>query len=196
MKVLTTTALVCLAATAGHAATTGFDMTITGNNNVPTMTLTNSGDTGQISGFDISIGDTAYNFDALYLEQVLLGSFSFTRTSGDANDRGGTRVDQGSYTFLGFDPGEQFLLRLDIDIDNSNTVEDYQLRMLPGGSLTVFFDGGLTNSLTVDLTPGTGNNSEPYSYSASVADNPVVPLPAGGVLLLAGLASFGVMRRR
>lgn len=185
-----------LIAGTASAATTGFSLQITGSdNNVPSLTLSNTGDQGDISSLLLTIGNTAYNFDAAFNATQVVGSFTFNLgPSLDTNTGGGLRSDNVSYTFGDFGAGEVFGFRVDIDRDNNNTLEDYRSKFLPGGSALVSFDNGLVDSFLVDLTPTADNNSEPYVYSASSSVAPV-PLPAGLPLLLAGLGAMGLFRR-
>lgn len=177
------------------AATTGFSLTVSDNLNVPTLVLTNTGDSGEITGLNIAIGNTDYNFDAAYNSSSTGGVIATLDATLDGNYSGGLRSNNAIYTFTSFDPTDVFTFDLDVDIDNSNTVEDYRIRMLPGGSITVTFAGGEIGSLFADLTPTTGNNSSPYFYSASFTAAPV-PLPAGLPLMLTALGGAAVLARR
>lgn len=195
MKIFALAAAATLIAGTASAATTGFSLGINGNNNTPTLTLENTGDMGKISGITVSIGDLAYNFDAAYQASATSGSFGFTLGSDlDTATGGGLRADSASYKFTDFGSTEKFQFKLDIDIDNKNSMEDYVLRLLPKGSVFVTFEGGLVDSLFADLTPTAGNNSEPYFYAVSETLAPV-PLPAGLPLLVLGLGALGLVRR-
>ena len=197
MKTAFLAAATFLIAGTASAATTGFSLQISGsNNNLPLLTLTNTGDTGDISALELTIGNTAYNFDAAYDAMQSVGSFTFSLDSSlDDNFNGGLRSDNVKYTFGGFGAGEVFTFNVDIDRDNSNTTEDYRSRFLPGGSAVVSFDNGIVDGFAFDLTPTADNNSSPYIYSGSSTDVAPVPLPAGLPLLLAGLGAFGLVRR-
>lgn len=192
--ILSSLAALSLAGTAS-AATTGFSLSINGNNNIPTLVVTNTGDSGDISGLTLSIGNTAYNFDAAYNTSSVGSVLATLDAALDTNDSGGLRSDTAVFTFSSFNPLDAFTFDVDVDVDSSNTTEDYQLRMLPGGSMTVNFTGGEIGSLFVDLTPTTGNNSEPYSYAASFTPAPV-PLPAGLPLMLTALGGAAFLARR
>lgn len=192
--ILSTLAALSLAGTAS-AATTGFSLSIGGSDNIPTLVVTNTGDSGDISGLTLSIGDTAYNFDAAYNTSSVGSVLATLDAALDTNDSGGLRSNTAVFTFSSFNPTDSFTFDVDVDVDNSDTGENYQLRMLPGGSMTVNFTGGEIGSLFVDLTPTTGNNSEPYSYAASFTPAPV-PLPAGLPLMLTALGGAAFLARR
>ncbi|MFW2541476.1 VPLPA-CTERM sorting domain-containing protein [Primorskyibacter sp. 2E107] len=190
-----------LLGTAASAATTGFSLGIAGDNNIPTLTLTNTGDLGEIIGFDVTMGVSGYNFDGVTnSSEAASAGVSTTLTVGDYNTSGGStsagRYTTISYTSTGFTSGGSFSYAVDVDSNYANNIQNYQTRMLPGGSFSVYFSGGLTSSLTIDLTPTAGNMSEPYFYSASVTDAAPVPLPAGLPLLIAALGGAVALTRK
>ncbi|WP_425099543.1 VPLPA-CTERM sorting domain-containing protein [Tropicibacter sp. S64] len=199
MKVMLSLTAALLLGTGASAATTGFSLGIAGDNNVPTLTLTNTGDLGEIVGFDVTMGVSGYNFDGVGAEYPTSGVVA-TLVTGDYNTTGGNtaagRYTTISYTSTGFVSGKNFAYTVDVDSNYANNIQDYQTRMLPGGSFTVHFSGGLTNLLTIDLSPTTGNDSEPYFYSASVTDVAAVPLPAGLPLLIAALGGAVALTRK
>lgn len=196
MKSLSLAAAVLALAPAAHAATTGFELVFEGSVNLPQVSVTNTGDVGSISAFTITIGDTAFNFDATDSEVASAG-ITATRGAGiDSNNLGGLRSDTISYTFTGFTPGRSFEFRTDIDRDNANTAEDFRTRVLPNGSISVSFTDGLTGSLFADLSDGANTTGNRFAFAASVSDVAPVPLPAGLSLLALGLGALAVARRR
>lgn len=183
--------LLATAALAQAATTTGYSFLISGNANVPTVQLTNTSTNADITGFSMTIGNTAYNFDAAYHE--VLGSVgSFTRISPDTNDGGGVRSDVAAYSFTGFNPGEMFQFQVDVDRDSSNTSEQYYNVLFNNGTapnslLVVSFSNNMTlRGILPDYSAG------PHAFSQSTA----VPLPGALVLLGSGLAGLIGVRRK
>jgi len=194
-------AAVLMAGTAS-AATTAFTLDISGDRNVPVFSLSNVGDQGDITGFTLSLGDLTRNFDSAHNATASTGSFGFALGPNlDTNTGGGLRANSVDFTFTDFNPGEIFGFEADIDRDNSNTLENYITSLLPGGSIVVNFAGGTTSSLFIDLTrPFSEAPLAAYSYTAALSvpppiKPPLVPLPAGLPLLLAGLGALGIARR-
>ena len=163
-----------------------YNFTIFGNHNVPVMKLINNSSNGEmITAFQITIGDTRYNFDAVWQENYNIAGF--TRISPDTNSGGGVRSNVVSYTFTGFDSSEYFQFEADVDIDNSNTGEDYRTVMFNNGGysnaqLTVTFSTGFVSTQVLpDYT--LGSNGDTYSIA-------VVPEPASFALLGLALSVF------
>lgn len=183
-------------ATASRAQVVGYTLVIGGNTNAPTLTLTNDAAGGiTLTSIVLTIGDTTRNFDAILNENVGATGIAFTRIAPSDGD-GGLRSDFLEYTFTGFDSSETFQFDADVDIDNSNTIEDYRVVLFNNGAaanavLTVNFGNGNTLTQTVaDQTPGLSA----YTFSQSA----VAPEP--GTLALLGLGALPiasmVIRRR
>ena len=204
-KILMTTAL-SLAATASQAATLGFNLTISNlldtNNsmtNVPLMTLVNTSDTALLQQFTLTIGNTAYNYDALYVfEPTPDGTMTLTQGDMDPANAGGNsqRVDVGVIDFTSFDPGETAKWRVDVDIDNSDTIVDYRTVLFnngngPNSEFSALFSDGTVLSIVAD--DQTASNT---SFTFSASQTTPVPVPAALPLLLAGLGGFAILRRR
>lgn len=180
------------------AGVVGYQFDIFGNDtNVPNMTLLNTSATETITSLSMTIGATNFNFDAVYFLAPSPGG-TISVTQGDGNASGGTRVDQFIVGFTSLDPTETAGWRVDVDIDNRNTVENFR---------TVFFHNGASPNSVVSVTFSDGTilsqtladqglaSDDRFTFSQSL--NPAaVPLPAGLPLAATGLAALGLIRRR
>ena len=92
-----------------QAATVGYTFEIFGDLNVPDVKLTNDSTVDSITQFTMTIGDTAYNFDAVY-NIVNPSSIGYTLNTPDASSSGGVRsnIDDLTFTGLSFSPGDQY----------------------------------------------------------------------------------------
>lgn len=177
------------------SAATSFNLTISGNPNVPVFTLTNTSSAAQLETFSVSIGLLSRNFDYI-LALTDPGGGSSTVTAGDGVNNG-TRVDVLGLSYTDFDPGETASFEADVDSDtgNQNVTLDYRNTLFnngtgPNSELTATFSDATTLSFTIpDQTAGLNS----YSFDVSAAP---IPLPAGLPLLVAGLGAFAVMRKR
>lgn len=185
-------AVALLTAGAAQAATTGVQAVFSGSDeNVPTLTLTNIGDTGSISGFSMTVGPAAtYGIDGWENPVVPLG-VTPTYNPNDFDLNGGGQYDTVGITFTGFTSGLSFSIDFDVDTNFGNTVQDYRTDFLPGGLLVVEFTGGTVSQIDFDLTPASTTQSS-YTYS----DTAVIPVPAGLPLMLTALAGAAVVQRR
>ena len=176
------------------AATVGFGLTLSGDPNIPTFTLTNTSTAADLTSFAFTIGDTSRNFDQIYTVNTPAGSTG-TLTFGDAS-QGGVRTDSFTISFTGLGVSQIANWRVDVDLDNLDTVENFS---------TVFFDNGTLPNSVVTVGFSTGDfidftlpdGSSLYSYSASKPVD-VIPVPAALPLLAGGLGLMGLMswRRR
>lgn len=180
-----------------QAETVGFSLAITpaGNGN-PAVSFTNISDVAQIVGGSLTLGDTAWNFDCV--ENVVApagGSLSFSTPEVDVCfPGGGDRPDTILFTAAGFDPGETGGFTSDIDPDFTDALANFEESLIPGGSFTATFSGGFIDgplSVALDQPDGEG-----YSYTVAAESAPSeVPLPATGVLVVAGLGTLAAFRR-
>jgi len=185
-----------------NAETIGFQLELSGSNNVPTFGLTNTSDTALIEAFEFTIGDITRNFDAVTgLGDEPGKGVTPVLNSPDSNDGGGVRSDILDIGFNGFLPGILADFFVDVDRDSSNTVENFQ---------TVFFNNGdAMNSIAsvlfstgdrLDLTLTDELAQSPFIFTASSDGNqepPPIPVPAGVWLFLGGLLGLtGVARGR
>ena len=142
----------------------GYQFKISGDPNEPDFTLTNISDSASLIGFSLTIGDTTRNWDSVH-------SFTTINTSGapltasllspdQVND--GIRSDQIQMGFTGFDRGDSFTFSGDIDLDNSDTVEDYR---------TVLFSNGPSDNAVLSVTFSDPN--APVTLSLALSDQPL-----------------------
>lgn len=184
--------------TAVMAATTGVEATFSGSGtagiNVPTLTLVNTGDLGDITGFTLTVGQAAtHGIDGWETRTGSSPGIVPTYNPNDFNLSGGGQYDIVGIAFTGFTPGSIFAIGFDVDLNSSNSNEDYRTDVLDGGTLTVTFSGGVVDQFDFDLTPQAFNQSS-YVYADSVAS--AVPLPAGLPLMLTALGGAALLARR
>lgn len=201
----------CLALVAGGAVTPASAMTVSylltindpifnpvnNNFNVPDFQLTNTSDPGvSITDFQLSIGDTTFNYDFVRNESVVSdpnNDLVFTlNTVGRVND--GSGDDILSYSFLGFDAGDSFRFEVDIDADGAGVIEDVRDVVFPAGSAFVTFSNGNTRGNTFDAADPNGTSFQ-FTQNLPTTLAPV-PVPATLPLLLGALVVGGFAMRR
>lgn len=179
-------------AASASSAPIGFELLISGDYNTPEFQLTNTGALG-IEEFEMTIGNTAYNFD--FVQNVVPGGISYTLVAPDTGNNG-ARTDYQKFTFTDFNPGEIFQWETNLDPDNSNVVVDYRGFFFnngdaPNSMVSVLFSGG---TMLQDTFPDANRYS---SYTMSVTgESSQVPVPAAFWLLSSGLAGIVGLRRR
>lgn len=209
--VIAACAAACLAAPAHAAAVNAsFSFTLSGNTNVPTMTLVNTSDAGfRITGFSLTAGRTDRGWD--YVQDLTApAGGTATLLSPDAVNNG-----LRSYTiaigFSDFGAGAQAGWEADLDGVSTNVTTNYRDSLFnngaaPNATLNVAFEAlvdGLTQapfSIGFDLPDGSSSASS-YTFSGQrsfTLDGPTPTVPEPGALSLAatGLLGLWLMRRR
>jgi len=192
-----------------QAATVGFSLTISadpnvapGGANLPRFFLSNTSDNALLSSINMTIGDTAFNFDAVIgLIFPSIGSSFSVINPDQVND--GIKTDELQINYTGFQPNDvsNFFVDFDDDEQLESNVVDFRTILFNNGSsvdnslLTVSFSD--LTQLALSLPDGSATDLE-YVFSAST-DISTVPLPAALPLFLgalAGLGGLGFMKRR
>ena len=136
-----------------------FTLEITGTNNSPVLTVTNNSPLLSFNRFRMSIGDTAFNFDARP------GIQSNTPPPGGTAVQilppAGAGADYLDLNLTGFTPGSSFNVTADIDRDGSNNGENYHTTFFNNGaaaeSVVTLYSGAKSVSLTLPNGATTGN---------------------------------------
>jgi hypothetical protein len=185
-------------------------------NDCPLIALTNTSTTASITSFEMTIGDTSYNFDALMFVAPNPGVMVTSFTPDTV--QGGITSDLLSLNFSGFTPNQQFGVRTDIDRDADNGMSFTNFRTALIGAadpanrahVTVSFSNG--SVLTEILSPldASGNvvvltssfRCGPTVAMGSLQTGETMAVPEPNALLLlatAGAAAgifMGCRRRR
>lgn len=192
------TAVLALGAGSATAATTGFNLELSGKANAPHMTLTNTSTSATLDWFSFTIGDTTYNYDAVY-DIVGPAGGAVNIDTGDQRTRGSGRFDQIDLSFTGFDAGESAIWRVDVDLDDVDSKEQFWSVLFNNGSaLNAVFTAGFSDQSVLSVTaPDAQPGPDTYTFAANAnARIGAVPLPAGLPMLAGALGIFGLMRRR
>ncbi len=200
MNILHATAVACLVASPALAMPVAgaFSLGISGNGNTPTLELTNTGAV-DITSFSMSIGDTGYNIDEIYTISSSSGTFTSAVILGD-QAQSGIRVDIFGIAFTGFGPGDIARWSVDVDVDSSNSSEDYRSVFFNNGAqpnsvITVAFAD--LSSAVFTLPDDLDGLDASYLFSAEAeSSSTVVPLPAALPLMGAALAGLGLISAR
>lgn len=182
-----------LAGASANAGVIGFQVTLDGDINVPTITLVNQSDTASITNFMMTIGNTGFNWDAVINVVNPAGGGSVLNMP-DSDTSGGARSNVIDIDFSGFNPLLFASFDGDVDIDSADTSEDFRAVLFnnggaPNSHVLVSFSNGL--SLGLDLPDGPSGLTS-YTFSASQD----VPVPAGAALMFGGLVGLTWLRRR
>ena len=189
------------------AATFGYELSINdpifnsanGNLNVPDFQLENISDSGTgigITDFNLTIGNTRFNYDFVRIQNVTNDpgsdlNFTLNNVFFSNNGIGEDFID---YDFTGFDAGDIFQFEVDVDPDSGSPPQDFRQVLFPTAVVAVTFTNGTTLSQT--LNPG---STVPTGYSfqqtESIPMTPV-PLPAGLPLYFMALLLGGYVAKR
>jgi len=178
------------------AAIVGYSWEIShGNINIPLVELTNISDEARITEFWMSIGRTDRNYDGVTSGSES-GDLVWVLQRPDYNRSGGDRSNWVGYQFSGFDPGETFQFTVDIDLDHSDTDEDYRIVLFNNGGWlnselqTTFSETSVLSGSLPDYS------SPPYIFSQTAL---AIPEPSTVALLITaafGLFAYGWRRRK
>ena len=116
-----------------------FTVKLEGDTNVPTIVVTNNSPNLEITRFDLTIGNTAKNFDGA--EQTVTAPPGGTAVR--TQPLGGFRSDVVSFALTGFGPGETFTFKVDIDTDGFNDVQNFNNVFLHPRNSTVFVQNAI-----------------------------------------------------
>jgi hypothetical protein len=170
---------------------------------MPLFTLTNTSTDALITQFSITIGDLAYNFDAVTFNQLPTGPQVTSFTPDKV--QGGAKSDVLSLSFTNFAASQAFAFRGDIDRDSDNGLALTNFRTVLTGAtpsvVTVKFSDGSTLTNTLASTTDGNPLSSVYRCAALVstpalvqqatAISQTVPEPDG--FTLACLAATGLL---
>ncbi len=156
--------LLCAAPRAFAADTDlAFTVEVSGDTNVPTITITNNSPTLEFNQCVLSLGDLSKHFDG----NTVSVTAPVGGTAAQIYPLAGIRADYAHLVLSGFGPGKSFSFQVDIDMDSAtapDTFEDFR---------SVFFNNGGTanTSLTmysgpksVVLTLDDRSTSQPYRW--------------------------------
>jgi hypothetical protein len=159
--------------------------------NTTEFRLSNVSTAGEaITGMTMTVGDTVWNFDNIYLSQELFTGGNGTETAtllvGDRTD-GGAVTDLFTYAFTNFNPGVIFRGQFDIDNDNGSFPADARLVLFNNGAapnavLTLDFSGGTAIDFTLPDGPA---DLDSYTFT----------IPTPGAAMLGGVACLFAARR-
>ncbi len=149
--------------------------------NYPIFQLTNTSALATIESFDLTIGDTAFNFDNARVNAQSSGT-KVTLISPDRDGGGGVRSDILSFALGGFTPGSFVEGNTDIDRDNFNSDEDFRQVLFDlngtdssdNAVVTVTFDDGTV--LSGQLPDFSQTSDEVYTFAQSDIDSSTVSL--------------------
>ncbi|MEL6641338.1 MAG: hypothetical protein AAFP98_08500 [Pseudomonadota bacterium] len=197
----------CLCAAPSHATTVSYLLSVNdpifnsqnGNFNVPDIRLENTSTRPGVSitDFQLSIGDTAFNYDFVRNQAVVIDTNNdltpTLNTVGTRNDRTGDDILD--YSFTGFDPGDVFQFEVDIDPDGPGSVtQDFRNILFPAATAFVTFSDGSTRGNTIDPADPT-STSFIFTQNLPTTIAPI-PLPGGLPLMLGALGLGAVALRR
>ncbi|XDA96987.1 VPLPA-CTERM sorting domain-containing protein [Sulfitobacter sp. LCG007] len=198
MKLLMLACAVSLSATAGFAASTGYDVKIKGSSDAPSVKIMNKSTSAAITSFSISVGNRSYEFDSVKSlkggSKGLDGGKQKLKKGSKSNGAGGSNKVKLKYS--GFDAGEFAKFRTELDKNGKNeTNADFRDVLFGNGKgknavIKVAFSDGtvLRQRLGVNKAMGDkdmDSRSFRFSKSAEIAgvnnsDAQGIPSGSGG----------------
>lgn len=185
------TALLCLcslAPTAAHAASVSLVFQNGNDGGQPFNTveflLANTSAPGiNLTGFSMTVGDTTYNFDEVYLSRELFTGGNGTETAqlliGDRN-QDSVVTDTFQYAFTNFAPAVNFRGQFDIDIDNGSfDVNSRQVLFNNGVAPNAVASFTFSDGTSIEYTFEDGPELEVYTFSIPTPSAAWLPLVAG-----------------
>ncbi len=133
-----------------------FTVAIDGNTNTPTFTVTNNSPNLEITGFNFTIGNTAYEFDGRDVTLTAPPGVGIAIVT----PLGDVRTNNFLVGLSGFGPGESVKIRIDVDTDGQNDGV---------GNPSVFFNNGAAPNSVATVYAG------PASASIVLEDNAPQP---------------------
>ncbi|MDX2118609.1 MAG: hypothetical protein SFY96_10545 [Planctomycetota bacterium] len=188
---------VALGASAAAALGGSVSLSLTNGNdggmpfNTPAFTLTNtSADGVRLTSFSLTIGDTSFNFDEIYLNAEQFSGGDGTQAAllitGDRfQDNGGP--DLFAYSFANFGAGVSFKGQWDIDKDDGTW--DYDAR-------TILFNNGEAPNAVASFAFSDGSSFDYVFADLPVQDSYTLAIPSAGTLPLLALGAASFTRRR
>lgn len=213
-------AAVVVSASPAAALTVGYTLQISGdspaNNNVPRIILTNtSGPDVELLRFQVTIGNTSFNFDEVYDFADAVGDAPvappggtfLVNTAVSDTEQAGVRTDIAGVIFTDFDPGETASFRVDIDRDSTNSTENWRTVMAgassPAVASALFSVPFLANPFQLQITLDSGSivgSVGTWEAAAQLRDpnapSTAIPVPAALPLMGLGVAALAGLRRR
>lgn len=149
-----------------------------------------SSDGSSLTGFTLTIGDTQYLFDQLYLSEEAFpggnGAQTATLVIGDRSDDN-AGPDLFEYAFTNFGAGVSFRGQWDIDNDNGDFNADAR---------TVLFNNGALPNAVATFTFSDGSSLAYTFPDLPVQDSYAITIPGPGTLAMVGVLGLASARRR
>ena len=193
----------CLgAALPASAATIGYSLDVNvASLNILRFTLENTSADQQITGLEITVGDTAYLIDDSFLflsgTSDPGGDLTVSVNAPNPNVQADlVDADLLSFSFTGFDPGDRFAFDMDLDLDGTNSVVTqtvlYNNGAAPNSQVTVDFTSG---QLSMAMPDDPALSGSVFNLSQSGTPILAVAEPASLGLFALALVGLSALRR-